>query len=267
MLEQFSAAVWEVGRHFGAALSQNAQGELIGHVIDATAEDPTPRMYRSNLELRPHNDITAMIALACWQKARSGGASVLVSGVTVHDEMQRRPGRAGSRRCTAASTTIRLGESGQGEEPVTPYRMPVVHSVRDGEVSLPVSARGNRGGASRAGASQLEPDELAALDLFDEVARAPESRGISFLDRGDMLVINNYTIMHARTQFTEFPEPEAAGPGAHDRTMPRALATKRKKSICSPSTAFRRSRAGAAPTISRASTARIPRPAACPASS
>ena len=36
-LEQFSAAVWEIGRHFGAALSQNAQGELIGHVIDATA--------------------------------------------------------------------------------------------------------------------------------------------------------------------------------------------------------------------------------------
>ena len=43
-LEQFSAAVWEVGRHFGAALSQNAQGELVGHVIDATADDPTPRM-------------------------------------------------------------------------------------------------------------------------------------------------------------------------------------------------------------------------------
>src|SRR5215510_3020544 len=48
-LDQFCAAVWEAGRSFGAALSQNAQGELIGQVIDATASDPTPRMYRSNL--------------------------------------------------------------------------------------------------------------------------------------------------------------------------------------------------------------------------
>lgn len=89
-LDGFVAAVRETGRHFGHLLSQNAQGELVGHVVDATKEDPTPRMYRSNLELRPHSDITAMLALACWQKAQSGGASVIVSGVTVHDEMRRR---------------------------------------------------------------------------------------------------------------------------------------------------------------------------------
>ena len=64
-LEQFTACAWGVGLHFGRALSQNAQGELVTSVIDATAEDATPRMYRSNLELRPHSDITAMISLAC----------------------------------------------------------------------------------------------------------------------------------------------------------------------------------------------------------
>ena len=89
-LDEFIAAVQEAGRHFGQALSQNAQGELVSHVIDATREDPTPRLYRSNLELRPHSDITAMVALACWQKSQSGGESVIVSGVTVHDEMRRR---------------------------------------------------------------------------------------------------------------------------------------------------------------------------------
>src|SRR5205814_10307234 len=47
-LEQFTACAWGVGLHFGRALSQNAQGELVTSVIDATAEDATPRMYRSN---------------------------------------------------------------------------------------------------------------------------------------------------------------------------------------------------------------------------
>src|SRR3989442_8620337 len=90
-LEQFTAAVWGVGLHFGRALSQNAQGELVSAVIDATGEEATPRMYRSNLELRPHSDITAMISLACWNKSQSGGASIVVSGVTVHDTIRARP--------------------------------------------------------------------------------------------------------------------------------------------------------------------------------
>jgi hypothetical protein len=43
-------------------------------VVDASAEDATPRMYRSNLERRPHNDITAMISLACRHKHRAPAA-------------------------------------------------------------------------------------------------------------------------------------------------------------------------------------------------
>src|SRR5690242_17065807 len=58
-LEDFRSAVRALGAHFGELLSQNAQGEKVTEVIDATQEDPTPRMYRSNLELRPHSDITA----------------------------------------------------------------------------------------------------------------------------------------------------------------------------------------------------------------
>ena len=36
-VEDFIAAVWGVGTWLGSPLSQNAQGELIGHVLDATA--------------------------------------------------------------------------------------------------------------------------------------------------------------------------------------------------------------------------------------
>jgi TfdA family taurine catabolism dioxygenase TauD len=204
-LERFSAAVWEVGRHFGAALSQNAQGELVGHVIDATAEDPTPRMYRSNLELRPHNDITAMIALACWQKARSGGASVLVSGVTVHDEMRRRaPGLLAP--LYRGYHYHRLGEEGPDEEPTTPYRVPVFSIVNN-----QLSCRYQRAGIAaghRARGVPLTDEDIAAFNLFDEVAKAPENRLAFYLERGEMMVVNNYTVMHARSQFENHPEPE-----------------------------------------------------------
>src|SRR3954463_4334057 len=204
-LERFIDTVREVGGHFGELLSQNAQGDRVGHVIDASAEDPTPRMYRSNLELRPHNDITAMISLACWQKAQSGGASVIVSAVTVHDEIRRRaPGLLAP--LYRGYHYHRLGEQAPDEEPTTPYRVPVFAN-RNGQLSCRYQRMGIAAGHRERGVPLTEED-VAAFNLFDEVARAPENRLSFSLERGDMIVINNYTVMHARTQFRNFPEDE-----------------------------------------------------------
>jgi hypothetical protein len=204
-LERFIEAVRDVGSHFGELLSQNAQGERVGHVIDASAQDPTPRMYRSNLELRPHNDITAMISLACWHKAQSGGASVIVSAVTVHDEIRRRaPGLLAP--LYRGYHYHRLGEQAPDEDPTTPYRVPVF-AQRNGELSCRYQRMGIAAGHRERGVPLTEED-VAAFNLFDEVARAPENRLSFSLERGDMIVINNYTVMHARTQFRNFPENE-----------------------------------------------------------
>src|SRR5579862_976033 len=132
--EQFATAVWGVGLQFGTALSQNAQGERITHAVDATKEDPTPRMYRSNMELRLHTDITAMIALACWHKAETGGVSVVTSGVTVHDAIRRRAPHL-LEPLYHGFHYHRLGEEGPDETPVTPHRVPVF-AVRGDRVSV-----------------------------------------------------------------------------------------------------------------------------------
>ena len=204
-LEQFTACAWGVGTHFGRALSQNAQGELVTSVVDATAEDATPRLYRSNLELRPHSVITAMILLACWNKSQSGGASIIVSGVTVHDEIRSRVPQLLD-PLYRGYHYHRLGEEGPGEEPATPYRTPVFAN-RNGQLSCRYQRSGIAAGQRERGVP-LDERDLEALNLFDEIAAAPENRLAFFLERGDMIVINNYTVMHARTRFTNFPEPE-----------------------------------------------------------
>jgi alpha-ketoglutarate-dependent taurine dioxygenase len=204
-VDEFIAAVWGVGTWFGSPLSQNAQGQLIGHVLDATAEDATPRMYRSNLELRLHTDWTAMITLACWRQAASGGASFLTSAQTVHDEIKHRAPEL-LEPLYRGFHHHRLGEEGPGEEPVTPYRIPVF-ARHNGQISVRYQ-RSGIAAAHRALGVALTETELAAMDLFDEVAKAPEHRLAFFLERGDMLVINNYAVMHARTKFVEHTEPE-----------------------------------------------------------
>src|SRR5262245_54101232 len=203
--ERFMAAVWGIGTYFGDPISQNAQGELIGHVIDATAEDATPRMYRSNLELRLHNDVTAMVALACWHRSQSGGVTMLASARTIRDEIERRAQHL-LEPLYRGFHYHRLGEEGPDEEPVTAYRMPVF-AVVNGQLSCRYQRAGLAAG-HRARGVPLTDVELEALDLFDEVARSPANRLAFQLERGDMLVLNNYAVLHARTKFTEFPEPE-----------------------------------------------------------
>jgi alpha-ketoglutarate-dependent taurine dioxygenase len=204
-LEDFVEAVRELGSHFGHPLSQNAQGETVGHVIDATGDDPTPRMYRSNLELRPHNDVTAMISLACWHKSQSGGASMIVSAVAVHDEIREREPRL-LERLYRGYHYHRLGEQAPDEEAATPYRIPVF-ALRNKQLSCRYQRAGIAAGHRERGVP-LTGEDIEALNLFDEVARAPQNRLGFYLERGEMIVINNYTVLHARTEFRNFPEPE-----------------------------------------------------------
>ena len=204
-LDQYAAAVWGIGTWFGRALSQNAQGEKMGHVIDATREDPTPRMYRSNFELGLHNDPTAMLSLACWNPARRGGDSVFASAVTVHDEIsQRAPHLLAP--LYRGFHYHRLGEEAPGQETVTPFRVPVF-AERGGQISCRNTRAGYIAGHHELGIP-ITDEELEAINLFDEIAREPENHIVVSLRRGDMVIINNYTLLHARTAFADDDDPQ-----------------------------------------------------------
>ena len=168
-LDEFRAAVWGIGLHFGGSmLSQNASGELITEVIDATANDPTPRMYRSNVELRLHTDITDMLSLACWFGARTGGRSTIGSGIAIHDEIARRDPHALELELLYRGYQYhRLGEEADGEEIFTPYRVPIFANV-DGQISVHYQRTGIAAGHLASGVP-LTDEDIAALDLFDEV--------------------------------------------------------------------------------------------------
>jgi len=203
-LARFAAEISVIGIRFGTALSQNAEGELLGHVIDATREEATPRLFRSNLELRPHTDNTAMVLLACWHKAQMGGETSLTSALTVHEELRRkRPDLL--ELLYRGFYCHRRGEEAPGEAPVTPYRVPVFALV-DGVLSCRYQRALITAGQRELG-MPLSPREVEALDVFDEIATAPENQLTFTLERGDVLVVNNYTVLHARTGFVEHRDP------------------------------------------------------------
>jgi hypothetical protein len=146
-----------------------------------------------------------MLSLACWHQSQTGGASVLVSGVTVHDEIARRAPHLLETLYRGFHYHL-TGEEAPGESPVTVFRVPTF-AVVNGQLSVRY-LRSNLVGGHRELGIPLTEVEIEALNLFDEVSKSPENRIAFYLERGEMIVINNYTVMHARTTFTEFPEPE-----------------------------------------------------------
>ena len=83
---QAAIAFWGLGAHFGQALSQNAEGHVLGHVKDLgkNYDDPMVRGYQTKAAMGFHNDPCDFVALMCLRTAKSGGASRVASSVTIY---------------------------------------------------------------------------------------------------------------------------------------------------------------------------------------
>src|SRR5690606_15952195 len=55
---------------------------------------------------------------------------------------------------------------------------------------------------------RLTGSHVESLDLFDSPCEDPSLHLAFSMQRGDMLVGNNYSILHSRTKYVDFDEPQ-----------------------------------------------------------
>jgi len=201
-LDVVKVAYWGIGTLIGCAQSQSNLGDRIGEVADVTDRDPHARGYRSAKELTLHTDICDMIALLAVRSAKSGGSSAVASAFAVHNLfLSERPDLLPA--LYAGARNHRRGEEADGEEPVTPHRVPVF-SVTDGALSIRYVGPYITHGLQATGESN--PNLIEALDALDGFA---ERVKVTFpLEPGEILLLNNLTTLHARSAFEDWPEPE-----------------------------------------------------------
>ena len=115
-IRESATAYFGVGAHFGSARSQNAKGHVLGHVRDLgrnAAKDPTARIYQTAERQTYHTDSCDIVGLLCLKTAKSGGASALVSSMTIYNEMlKRRPDLLALPVRAAAHRSARRGAGG-----------------------------------------------------------------------------------------------------------------------------------------------------------
>jgi len=201
-----AAAFFGIGAHLGNARSQNAKGHVLGHVRDLglRSDDPNVRIYQTNERQTYHTDSCDVVGLLCLNTARSGGLSTLVSSTTIFNEMRRR-------RPDLLRLLFRpIATDRRGEVPVgmKPYFSIPVFNWHQGHLTAIYQRQYIESAQRFPDAPRLGPELTAALDLFDDLANDPALHLHMAFRPGDMQFVHNHTLLHDRTGFEDWPEPE-----------------------------------------------------------
>jgi hypothetical protein len=201
-----AAAYWGVGTYLGNARSQNARGHLLGHVRDLglSTDNPAVRTYQTTERQHFHTDSCDIVGLLCLKTAKSGGLSSITSSMSIYNAMAvRRPDLVA--RLFRPMPTDRRGEVPEGKKPF--FEIPVFN-YHAGYLSVLYSRTYINSSQRFADARRLEPEDIEALDLFDDLANDAALRLDMQLQPGDMQFLHNHTILHDRTAFEDWPEPD-----------------------------------------------------------
>jgi hypothetical protein len=171
--------------------------------LGQSSSDPNVRLYQTHERQGYHTDSCDVVGLLCLQPAKAGGLSSLVSSVTLFNEMRRR--RPDLLPCLFAPIeTDRRGEVPEGQKPY--FQIPVFNWYA--RLLSTIYQRKYIDSARRLVGTPLTPQLQEALDLFDALADDPRLNLPMELRSGDVQLVHNHTLLHDRTAFEDWPQPE-----------------------------------------------------------
>ena len=204
---------------------------MLGHVKDLgrSSADPSTRIYQTRERQTFHTDSCDVVGLLSLRTARSGGDSLLVSAGAIWNELRR------DRPDLAARLVRPMAHDRRGEVPagMDPFFVLPVFSWFAGELTVFYQRQYIDSAQRFEAAPRLEPIDVEALDAFDALANDPRLTLSMRLEPGDVQLVHNHALLHDRTGFDDFEEPERrrhllrlwlACPGA--RPLPPAFAAR-----------------------------------------
>ena len=196
-----------IGAWFGVARPQNAAGHMVGHVKDLGEDksNPKTRLYRTNARQRFHVDSCDIVGLLCLQPSNSGGASSLCSSTAILAEIARtRPELADI--LAQPFVYDRKGEVPAGKGPY--YEIPIAHHFA-GRTTIYFARDFIEAAQKRfPDIPRLTTQQVEALDMIERLAESDTFRLDMDFRPGDMQFVHNHVLLHSRTAYEDWPEPE-----------------------------------------------------------
>lgn len=190
---------WCLGQHLGTPGLQNPQGDLLGRVTDTgdARNDPLVRLYRTSANINYHCDGADVVGLLCLRTAERGGASRIASSVTVFNELLvSRPDIAA--RLFGQIRMDRRNEERPGDRPWTTLQP----ACWDGR-QLRTFYHSDYFRSVVRHVGPLPPAEQELLDAYEAIAERPDIRFEMQFQPGDIQLLSNHTVVHARTAYDD----------------------------------------------------------------
>lgn len=193
---------WAIGHGLGRPVSQSRKGDVLGDITKLN-DDPKERGYRSGRALNMHTDSDDVVGMLCLRQGASGGESHLVSAYAIEDYL--------TRTQPEVIDALRQGfrydwnnEEPAGEPPITDYAIPALGLAPDG--SLQTCFLSNHIERAHDKLGTLSEHDLNALSAFKAAADHPDLRLEYSLAAGDLVFIDNLSLLHGRNAFEDTPE-------------------------------------------------------------
>jgi len=202
--DEIALMYWGIGRHLGRPIHQKGPDDLLVYVRDQGVDpnDPLVRGFQTAARLEYHCDSSDVVGLLCVRPAKSGGVSTIVSSVAVHDELVRRDGALAELLHEQWWHHRKISDG-----PESFFRCSVF-GERDGRLFAHYGRAYMESASRGAGIPALTTDQVRALDALDELTNSPDFVLNMDFQPGDIQLLNNYIVMHARTAYEDYPEPE-----------------------------------------------------------
>jgi hypothetical protein len=199
---------WGLGLHWGVAVTQNRAGDAIAEItdrgLDANQVGVKPSM--TNAEQRPHSDPADVVSLLCIHGAREGGVSRIASSMAIYNRLlAERPHELQS-LYRGFHHDLRGDATEEAPFGCTPVPIPVYRWYR-GVLSCVFNASSVKTAERRMG-RPVPSGEMALLDRIVELAHSEELRLDMVFEPGDIQLLNNHTVVHWRTGYQDYAEPE-----------------------------------------------------------
>lgn len=198
-------AYFGLGTHLGSPVGQNRQGELLTHVRDERLPPSAGkvRLYRTRERQDFHTDGADIIGLLCLQTAQRGGASRIVSSWALYNEM------LATRPDLLEALYEPVGWDRQGDIPdgEAPWFLLSPITDIDGVPRLFYLGWYIRDSQQHADAPRLTNAQEEAMELLEHLANDPTFHLEMDFQPGDVQLLNNGRILHAREAYEDHPDP------------------------------------------------------------
>jgi len=211
--EEAIALYWLLSSLLARPVAQKLNGQMFYDVMDTGAKLKPGSGIRptvTNVDLRFHNDNSynetppEFVCLLCLHPAMQGGISQVMSVATVHDALERQHPELIA-RLHRPFWYDRHAEHQPGEP--TTFAAPLFERTADGTLKARLALSEIHAGYELRG-ERLDNETAAALAAVQSVFEQPELHVELGFEAGQIQYVNNRATGHARTEFSDFPEPE-----------------------------------------------------------